>query len=427
MNKDNEEAQSDTRKRTDKYGDYVEEKTSRGWRKIKRIVNDIEFWIVNPTTDDYIKAVQTLDKKLMVNTMSDRLEINGKYEVRPMTDFDESVIFNRLNDYGLRNEGRMRRALHQMGLINHYHPVKKYLDSLEWDGKDHFAALMNKLEMSSPIPDVFWRKFLIGSIAKAIDGHQNFMLVLLGGQGKGKSRLVRWLCPVESLFNESAVNPENKDDLIALISNWIWEVAELDATTRRADRSALKHFISRKVIDVRVPYGRYPISKKAVASMVGTINPDGTGFLQDPSGNRRFAVIYLDDIDWSYTDIDINQLWAQLYDEYKSGAQWELTKHEQEIQHELNKENTFSSPLEQLFNQHFEIDLDSDHSFAPMDILSILKDHGLEGKQYNQLVELSNVMTKNGIIKKRVMIDGRKQTRYVGVKLSSVDIKDMKL
>ena len=110
-----------------------------------------------------------------------------------------------------------------------------------------------------------------------------FWLVLLGAQGKGKSGLAEWLCPVPRLFYEGPINPDDKDSLIRLINNWIWEVAELDSTTKRSERSALKHFISTKTVKVRVPYGQYDTEKPAAASMIGTINEDGTGFLHDPA------------------------------------------------------------------------------------------------------------------------------------------------
>jgi predicted P-loop ATPase len=63
---------------------------------------------------------------------------------------------------------------------------------------------------------VFWRKWLIGSIAKMLRAQQNYMLVLLGAQGKGKSRLAEWLCPLPQLFYEGPINPDDKDSLIRL-------------------------------------------------------------------------------------------------------------------------------------------------------------------------------------------------------------------
>jgi predicted P-loop ATPase len=275
---------------------------------------------------------------------------------------------------------------------------------------------IGKLEMGSELAQVFWRKFLLGSIGKVLTGEQNFMLVLVGPQGKGKSSLARWLCPLGSLFHEGPVKPDNKDDLILLINNWIWEVAELDATTRRADRSALKNFISQVEVEVRVPYGEYPITKLAAASMIGTVNPDGTGFLNDPSGNRRYGVVRLDRIDFSYTQIDINQLWAQLYAAYKAGESSKLTPHEQEIQNEMNLEHTFQTPLEELFLSYFEYDPSQPDKFmATMDILSALRDIGLEGSQYQNKIELAAVMTKLGLEPTQRRFEGKVKRGYGGV------------
>ena len=97
-------------------------------------------------------------------------------------------------------------------------------------------------------------------------------LVLDGPQGIGKSFLVRWLCPKERYYIEGGINTEDKDSLIRLASKWIWEVGELQATTRKADREALKDFISRRDVTVRPAYGRYDIVKPALASFIVTIN-----------------------------------------------------------------------------------------------------------------------------------------------------------
>jgi predicted P-loop ATPase len=285
-----------------------------------------------------------------------------------------------------------------------------------WDGECHFDALMDCLSMSSPSAAVFWRKWLIGSIAKMLDAQQNFMLVLLGAQGKGKSRLAEWLCPLPRLFYEGPINPDDKDSLIRLINNWLWEVAELDSTTKRSERSALKHFISTRTVKVRVPFGRYDTEKPAAASMIGTINPDGTGFLHDPTGNRRFAVVHLDDIDWAYTSIDRDQLWAELYAAYLRGESWELTPYEQEIQAEINGGHMMVSPLEELLLQYYEIDAtDTEHFTPTMTILDQLTTLGLKGDQFKQKMELSSILTKMGLKPIQKKIKGKPIRGYTGV------------
>lgn len=407
-----------TREGFDKHGKYIEEERANGWRKFKREVNGHSFKLIGSDTDDYIEAIKSTGLQLKLNTMSDRMEvtINGN-GTRPLNDFDESVLLGRLLDYDMKNEGYMRKSMHTLAVMNKYHPVREYLDSLQWDGRQHFIALMSKLEMTSPLAEVFWRKFLIGSIAKILHGHQNYMLVLLGGQGKGKSRLVRWLCPLPHLFHEGPIAPDNKDDQIRLINNWLWEVAELDSTTKRSERSALKYFITMKQVKVRVPYGRYDIDKTAAASMIGTINNDGSGFLNDPTGNRRFAVVHLEDIGWDYeTTVDVNQLWAELYQAYKDGEAWELTRHEQEIQSEINNTHLTASPLEDLLLEWFEVDPSQDERFmSTMDILEKLELCGLKGEQFRNKMELGTVLTKLGLKQTQRRVNNKRQRGYVGI------------
>ena len=405
---------SRTREGVDQFSAYVEEETGRGWRKLRRELNGYNFLVYVSETGDYIIAMNASGVSLQLNLMSDRLELQ---DGRPISDYELAAILNRLQDYDMKDVGRMRNAIMEAALRNKYHPIKDYLDTLLWDGECHFDRLMSCLSMSSPAATVFWRKWLIGSIAKAIDAQQNFMLVLLGPQGKGKSRLAEWLCPLPRLFYEGPINPDDKDSLIRLINNWIWEVAELDSTTKRSERSALKHFITTRIVKVRIPFGRYDTEKAAAASMIGTINPDGTGFLNDPTGNRRFAVVHLDDIDWrSYTQIDRDQLWAELYAAYLHGERWELTPYEQEIQAQINSGHMMISPLEEYLLQYYDIDAtDTDHFTPTMEILERLGTLGLKGDQFKQKMELATILTKMGLKPFLKRVNGKPMRGYQGV------------
>jgi len=397
----------------DQFSAYVEEETGRGWRKLRRSLNGYEFLVYGSKTDDFIKAINASGVELKLNDMSDRIELG---DGRPITKIEEAAILNRLRDYDMKDTARMRDAIKEGALRNRYHPVRDYLDGLLWDGECRFDALMRCLSMSSPSAAVFWRKWLIGSVAKMLAARQNYMLVLLGAQGKGKSRLAEWLCPLPHLFYEGPINPDDKDSLIRLINNWIWEVAELDSTTKRSERSALKHFISTRTVKVRVPYGEYDTEKPAAASMIGTINEDGTGFLHDPTGNRRFAVVHLDDIDWSYAKLDRDQLWAEIYDAYLSGETWELTPHEQEIQAEINGGHMMVSPLEELLLQYYTIDKTETEHFTPtMEILERLTTLGLKGDQFKQKMELTSILTKMGLKPEQKRHSGKVLRGYRGI------------
>jgi len=163
-----------------------------------------------------------------------------------------------------------------------------------------------------------------------------------------------------------------------LASRWIWEVSELGASLRRSDLEALKHFITMADVTMRPSYGKYSITRPAMASMVGTINDRGGGFFDDPTGSRRFLICDVQKIDWKeYTKICVDQLWAEIYVAYLAGEEWELTPDERILQEQKNLDYQPKDTLEDHLVDGFEIDLtkigDPDWFTPTIDILEYLQ------------------------------------------------------
>ncbi len=116
---------------------------------------------------------------------------------------------------------------------------------------------------------------------------------LAADQGAGKSHFGKLDVSAAGYFIEKHVNPDDKDCSLYRTRAFVWEIMEIGATTKRADVEALKAHITATTVTERKAYGHYDTVKPAVASYIGTVNPDGAGFLQDTTGNRRFAVVYL--------------------------------------------------------------------------------------------------------------------------------------
>jgi len=90
----------------------------------------------------------------------------------------------------------------------------------------------------------------------------------------------------------------------------------------KADIDKLKGFLSSAVDDYRAPYARSVTSIPRRSVFFGTVNPDGTGYLRDSTGNRRFWPVATDDSD---QEIDIaglaavrDQLWAEAVEVLRS-------------------------------------------------------------------------------------------------------------
>ncbi len=89
------------------------------------------------TWTDYVQAAKELGYSFRLNELDDSVEVNG----RRMDDVTEAELLSRLHTKGLKSADVARRAFITDAAQNRYHPIKQYLESLEWDGNDHIAAL----------------------------------------------------------------------------------------------------------------------------------------------------------------------------------------------------------------------------------------------------------------------------------------------
>ncbi len=227
---------------------------------------------------------------------------------------------------------------------NPFHPVQDFLTDArsKWLANQQ-PSLARLVDYVSPT-DEFGRWFprwIYGAVRRAFTGAQNPVLVLAGGQGIGKSNLVRWLSsPLPEYYHEGGITPDSTDCSRMRAEKLVWEVPELGATTRRADREALKDFISAVEIELRLPYAHDPVRRRALASFIATINPEGDGgFLSDPTGYRRFLVATLARIDWGYTTLDPVLIWGEATDMWMAHPEEaNLTRAEERLRDEKIKE-----------------------------------------------------------------------------------------
>lgn len=363
-----------------------------------------------PKSSQYIDKLRQLGYEFRMNHAR-IIEVNG----RPITDGLAAEIRMAMRDAGFPYVKVMEDAYTAHAHANQYHPVQIYLEKLQWTGQPAIKALAAHFFDKNDAFYPFLRRWLIGAIAKALAGGQNFMLVLDGPQDIGKSYFARWLCPLPDLFIEGGINTTEKDVWLRLSHYWIWEVDELDSTTRKADRSALKSFITRRNVTERRSYGRHDETLPALASLIGTINTAGAGFLNDPTGNRRFAVVELENISHSYArNVDKHQVWAEAFDLYNSGEDWRLTSEEKALQREINEEYEYSSPTEEFFWRYYDID-PLDPGWTPVaDIIAELELRGLKTPQHRAMMDLADLLKRAGAEKARKGRD--RVTSYRGIR-----------
>lgn len=403
--------------------DWLDADPANDLPALLKLIDDTAPYVVRPyiegtpKTKDYFSAFRALGYDFRLNDLNNEVEVNGT----PITDGLEARINNQMRDWSFNSTTRIKDAWMELAWRNSYHPMKQYLDGLKWDGQDHlnqfFSYMTFNADKIGAFGPVAWKRWLVGSVAKIYHHHQNFMLVVDGPQDLGKSTLARWLCPLPEFHREGGIKPEDKDDLLRMATMWIWEVAELQGVTRKADREQLKSFITMEKVTVRKAYARHDISKPATVSFFGTINEDGAGFLSDTTGNRRFVIIRIEKLDHAYSkETNLDQLWAQVVHLYKNGEPWRLTPGEASARDAINDEYMASSIVAIYLFEHYEVDPHQTSLHATThEIMATLKADGLTGSQQEIQREVARLLIKAGAERIRSRGGSGRATAYRGV------------
>ncbi len=204
-------------------------------------------------------------------------------------------------------------GLSALALLNQFHPIRDYIDALEWDGRDRIASFFTdycETEMTPytvAVAEVMF-KAAVGRVYHPGIKYDT-MVILEGIQGCGKSTLVKHLggeWALEGLPNKSDMN--DKDVIQQIQGSWIVEVEEL-AVMRKSDIDSMKAFLTRQVDTARFAYAREAREYPRQCIFIGTTNDDE--YLLDSTGNRRFLPIKVGDIQLSSIEQDRDQIWAQ--------------------------------------------------------------------------------------------------------------------
>lgn len=370
---------------------------------------------------NYLLSLKDLGYSFRLNEAGDVLEVNG----HRLDDNDLAKIRAEMREEGFTNVAAVEDVLRREAFMHRYHPIKTYLTcaGLSYDGGQHISHLAGYFEDTTlpfPLFGTWLRKWLIGAVAKAMNGShsQNAMLVLDGPQGIGKSYFARWLCaPMADYFLDDAINTSDKDSVVRLATYWIWEVGELGATMRRADVEALKAFISRQVVSVRKPYARIDMVKPALASLIGTVN-NSAGILADQTGNRRFLVATINSIDWDYVQaVDQTQMWGEAFTAYSQGETWYLSGGERAQSEENNAAYRVPNPIEGYLTKYFVIDAHNTTEWSSTgDIVARLFDMGYKGQSTRSVaMEVAATLSEMGLVKLRKRVGGNPVWGYSGI------------
>jgi putative DNA primase/helicase len=243
----------------------------------------------------------------------------------------------------MKNEAKLKVCLDRIANSNFWHPMRDWILSKEWDGKDRLELLAKSVTTPTPGP---WRLYLRRWALQTIEAscgwtirrksQKGMVLVLTGKQRIGKTRWFTSLAPDFSKVGKNLnLNGHGaRDSKHEALQGVIVELGELDATFKKTDIAALKAFITEITDEYRLPYAAGWLKRPRCASFCGSVND--RRFLSDYTGSGRFLVIEAEgklDVDHG---VDMQQFWAQMYAAWEGGEQHWLTDAEEEMRDELS-------------------------------------------------------------------------------------------
>lgn len=240
---------------------------------------------------------------------------------------------------------------------NLFNPVINWIESKPWDGTDRLPELLATVEAENEeAKNKFIYRWMVAACAAAYqsDGIDAAgVLVFQGDEGLGKTWWLRKLCPqhLGLVRAGGTLNPHDKDSVHQAVGHWILELGELDGIMRRADREALKNFITRDYDIMRLPYAakdsRFPRRTVFFAS----VNP--RWYLADAGINRRYWTVACTKVN-SYHEIDMQQVWAQVAVDYHNGEPYKLSEAEFELVKNINAEHQTLSAIKDMLHATYD-------------------------------------------------------------------------
>lgn len=289
------------------------------WNNKKRITTtDIiglleftEHGQVAQTTTNYVTILENdpeYQDLFLFDEFSNRVIYYDENGIKRMwSDGDDAKIRCGIeNKYGLYHLQKYYDAFNVVAKAKSFHPIRELIEAGDWDKTpriDRFLIDILKCEDNDYHREVS-RMIFYGGIHRLYQPGCKFdyMPILIGRQGCGKSTIVKWLALHDAYYGDIS-SIEGKDALENIQGIWICELSELLAMVKTKDVEAMKSFITRTTDRFRESYGRRTKEYPRSCVFIGTTND--YQFLSDKTGNRR------------YLPVELNVKMGQLYDQEK--------------------------------------------------------------------------------------------------------------
>ena len=294
---------------------------------------------------------------------------------REWTNTDDSNLRSYIErKYGIKSSEKIMDALANVVSRNIINPVKIMLEECQerWDGGKYIENLLPTMlgAEKNEYTTAVMKLFMMGAISRIYHPGCKFdyMLVLVGKQGGGKSTFLRCLALNDDWYNDNFSTLDSAHAVENLRGMWIVELAELQATKRAKDVETIKSFITSRSDIYRAPYNRRTEQRKRMCVLAGTSNP--VDFLTDKTGNRRFLPVTCGVTDPTFdmfadeleTKGIFAQAWGEAMNEYQQkGGKVKLmlparlTRMAEEAQQSYLEEDPYIGIIQEWLDTHTDV------------------------------------------------------------------------
>ena len=261
-------------------------------------------------------ALRKLKVSLAYNEFSQRTEIEGLSGFGPH--LDDAAVIHLWLQIEVRFKFRPKKefffdVLSDAARLNTYHPVRDYLDQLQWDGQERIEKWLFTYmgAEDTAYTRAVGKLLLVGAVRRIREPGCKFdeMVIFESDQGMNKSSALQTLAVRDEWFGDDLpLGAEGRVVVEQTRGKWILEAGELKGMSARRV-GELKNFLSSARDRARMSYGRLEADHPRHFVIVGTTNEER--YLKDRTGNRRFWPVTVRDINLEALRSDLDQLWAE--------------------------------------------------------------------------------------------------------------------
>ena len=377
----------------------------------KKVINAMCFMAVSPMKRviDSLKDEYEFRRNKGNQKMEFRLLGEPKYRDLSETDFNSIRVKLSLKSIPCSKENF--KTIIFSDQWEQYDPYLEFLNGLpEWDGHDYIADLSATVKTDD---DRFWvwclRKWLVAFVGSLADEEtiNQTAIIFCGRQGIGKSTWFRNILPPELKKYSSSgfLDPKDKETLVQLSELCLYNMDEVE-NLKPKNVEAIKELMTKVSMYLRRAYTTLSQNYPRRCSFCGTAN--GINILHDITGNRRFLCQNVLSMDYKLKDFNLNQLYAQAYQLFRTGFQYWLDDAEQKAVEKQNARFRAVSIEEELVATYFVPCKDGDEGAKKMqahEITSFLQHKANCGKlspiTIGKILSSKNYIQKkyNGLLK----------------------------